>query len=169
MLELIKERITINQEIDLPNPIFNGVRPGEHLATIIAHLKAGNLSLDKLMRTSNPGLIGIAIAGSGEAAALKLAQKARGTAERQKVGLWRIINIVAQLQPGRGERKAVTSQGDVKTTLHYRQEIKFLEMLGEKLPEHASIFNQMIAHLPPETLVYNHRVVANELFITYAA
>lgn len=156
MLELIKERIAINQEIDLPNPILNGIRPGEHLTVIIAHLKAGNLSLDKLMRTTNPGLIGIAIAGSGEAAALRLAKRARGTAERQKVGLWRIID-------------AVTSQGDLKTTLHYRREVKFLEELGEKLPEHAPLFNQMIAHLPPETQVYNHRVVANELFVTYAA
>ncbi|MFA6169294.1 MAG: hypothetical protein WCW67_04050 [Candidatus Margulisiibacteriota bacterium] len=156
MLNNIKERIVINQEIDLPNPILNGVWPGGHLFAIIAHLKAGKLSLDKLMRSSNKGLIGIAIAGSGETAALKLAQKARGTPERQKVGLWRIID-------------AVTSQGELKTTLHYRREVEFLEELGERLPEHAPLFNQMIAHLPPETKVYNHGVVVKELFITYAA
>lgn len=162
MLKGIKNRVTTNRKIALPNPVLNGLHSERQLAAIAFYIKSGALQLSDLMRASDQKLIGLAIARSGEAAARRLVQKARGTADRQKVGLWQILNIILKI--GRRE-KIVTSQGDLKTTLHYRRETAFLEKLGELLPEHGRFFNGLIPQLPGETRVYTRLVVTSELFV----
>ncbi|MBU1617323.1 MAG: hypothetical protein KKF06_06105 [Candidatus Margulisbacteria bacterium] len=163
MLIKINKRFITNREIALPNPLYNALRHDRQLTAIVYYIRSGRLHFDDLMRTSNPKLIGLALAMSGEAAARRLVQRARGTADRQKVGLWRILNIILAI--GR-KGKIVTSRGDLKTTLHYRAEIAFLERLGEMLPDHSPLFISLIPHLPGETKVFTRQVVATELFVT---